>query len=82
MSAPDLLPIDDEHVLHFAMRYALGRTSTAPSIVVDRIKHHWPRIRPATRAQMKREVSEAIEAGHAGDACDIATWRSLLNFSP
>lgn len=77
--ASDFLPIHEEHVLHFAMRYALGRRSTAPSIVADEIARLWPRIRPATQERMHREIREAIEAGHAGDACDIERWRGVLD---
>lgn len=75
----DELPIDEENVLHFALRYALGRMSAAPSIVVDEIERKWPRIRKGTRDQLKREVAEAIRTNSAGHACDVATWRRIEN---
>lgn len=72
------LPIDEEHVLHFAMRYALGRRSAAPSIVVGQIAAKWSRIRADTKEQMKREIREAINEVRAGETCDECTWGDVL----
>ena len=71
------MPINDENILFFAFRYALGRTTTAPSIVVDEITKKIKRIRVSTRNQMRREIIEAIANDEAGHPCDIETWAAL-----
>lgn len=73
-----VLPLADEHVLRFAMRYALGRMTAAPEIVVVKIEELWSRLRPHTQAQMKREITEHINLKIAGDPCDEETWRRVL----
>lgn len=74
-----VLPLSDENILHFAMRYALGRMTAAPEIVVSKIEELWPRIRPYTKDQMKREITEHINLKIAGDPCDEETWRRVLH---
>lgn len=71
------LPLNDEHILHFAFRYALGRPTAAPSIVATVIRENMGWIRPATKKQMLREIREAIMRDDAGDPCDVARWREL-----
>ena len=73
------LPINEEHCLHFAMRYALGRVSTAPSIVSREIALKWPRLQDYTKWAMKREITEAIARDEAGRDCDIESWQAVLN---
>jgi hypothetical protein len=75
------LNITDENILFFAMRYALGRKTGAPSIVVDKIEEVWSSIRPYTRAMMHREISHAILHGEAGDPCDVETWSRVLRLT-
>lgn len=86
MEAPEptapVLPIDEENVLHYAMRYALGRQTVAPTIILSEITRLWPRIRPATRECMKREVANAIEEGRAGHAMDVRVWSQIQQLSP
>ena len=74
---PTLL-FDDECVLHFATRYALGRKTAAVGIVCKVLRREWLRLRPGTGEQIQREVSEAINAGRAGDLCDLDEWRDIL----
>lgn len=71
------LPLNDEHILLFAFRYALGRTSSAPSIVATVIRAKMGAFRPTLKEQMRREITEAIAGGCAGEPCDVATWREL-----
>ncbi len=68
----------NEDTLFFAFRYALGRTTAAPSIVTDQLKHHWSRLAQRTRYQIQREISHAIDRGEAGQTCDVATWRQII----
>lgn len=71
------LPLNDEHILLFSFRYALGRTSAAPSIVATVIRAKMGAVRPTLKEQIRQEINEAIAGGCAGDTCDVATWREL-----
>jgi hypothetical protein len=75
------LDITDENILFFAMRYALGRKTCAPEIVVGKIEELWQSIRPYTREMMHREISHAIFHGVAGDPCDVETWSRVLRLT-
>jgi hypothetical protein len=72
------LSFDDDCILHFAMRYALGRKSTAPSLVCGVLKRDWHKLRPGTARQMQREIRDAITDNLAGDPCDVMEWSELL----
>ena len=67
-----------EHTLIFAFRYALGRMSTAPSIVVDDLQRNWNQLSDFTKKQIKEEILEAIKLKRAGMDCDIAEWQKIL----
>ena len=73
------LPLNSEHVLVFAFRYALGRTSTASSIVTAELTRVWLTLRPSTRRQIQSEIREALVRGEAGDNCDEYLWQKLLD---
>jgi hypothetical protein len=67
-----------------AMRYAIGRRSTGPSIVADWLRRNWREIPENDRAIIQRELGNAIETAIArpgdkvlGDKCDERTWRNL-----
>lgn len=75
---PDLLPINEEHVLMFAFRYALPRHTAAPSIVMDEIRAKWSRIRSWTQQQMKDEAKREIECAVTYRDCDVETWTQLF----
>lgn len=72
------LPKPQEDVLFFAMRYALGRRTAAPSIVVGEITRLWNYLRPATQEQMRQEIALAVSREKAGDACDVVEWGKVL----
>lgn len=70
---------------HYAMRYALGRRSTAPSDVCAALRRQWPDIDPGTRDLIASDIDDAAkrdrQAEHygwkyrrLGDACDRRTW--------
>lgn len=61
-------------ILTFAFRYALGRMSTAPSIILDEIKAKVHLLSDNQKSQIAKEIREAIEFNHAGMACDVSTW--------
>lgn len=61
-------------ILTFAFRYALGRMSTAPSIMLEEFKAKVHLLTANQKDQFAHEIREAIELNHAGMACDISTW--------
>lgn len=73
-----VLSFDDDCVLHFAARYALGRKTAAVGIVCKVLKREWTRLRPGTGEQLQREIRGAIAEHRAGDACDVQGWREIL----
>jgi len=67
-----------QYTLVFAMRYALGRKSMAPSIVIEDVIYNWDKLSDYTKAQIKEEIQEAIDNQRAGMMCDVAEWEKLL----
>ena len=72
---------DDRLVLIAAFRYALGRMTYMPSVVAGVLAQCWADLTEHDQRLIKREIAEAIERGHAGMACDVATWRRVLERS-
>lgn len=73
------LPKDDEDVLFFAFRYALGRRTGAVTLLVAQIKRHWAKLRPATQVQIKEEIKNHEVHYSLGDQCDIDAWYEILD---
>lgn len=69
---------DDEDVLFFAFRYALGRRTGAVTLLVQQLKANWQKLRPHTQEQVQDEIRSAIENKNAGDTCDIQSWAEVL----
>lgn len=63
-------------ILFFAFRYALGRRTMAPSIIVDELKANWEYLSEQDKAQIKEEINNHC---CLGDTCDIQTWNEILN---
>lgn len=83
MKETDYLTNTDENILFFAFRYALGRRTSAPSIVVSRIMRVWEQLRPQTQLQMQDEIRRYPEMyGKLGDQCDIDEWQKVLDREP
>lgn len=68
----------DNVIMIFALRYALGRKSTAPGIMVDAIIKYWHKFDEWEQQQIKKEIREAIDLGRAGMDMDVEMWRRLL----
>ena len=69
---------DDRLILIAAFRYALGRMSYMPSVVAGVITQCWSSLTEHDQRLIAREITDAIERGHAGMDCDVATWRRVL----
>lgn len=78
----DYMPREDENILFFSFRYALGRRTAAVSILVTAIKNKWSTITLHTKEQIKREILEAIVSERAGDTCDIEKWCEIFELGP
>ena len=68
-----------------AMRYCMGRQSYSVAVCTDYLKGHWQEIDPKTRATMRRDLADELEAASRGGAFLGANfydreWRSLLTF--
>jgi hypothetical protein len=83
MNENQYLNTDDENILFFAFRYALGRRTAAVSILVTRILNDWHKLRPETQLQMQDEIRRYPEMyGKLGDQCDIDEWQKVLDLTP
>lgn len=58
-----------------AVRYALGRTSSAPYTVTQFIRPLLPYLSDNAICNLKRDISEF---GDYGDSCDTETWKEFL----
>ena len=68
----------DETILVFSFRYALGRISTAPSIVAGVLINKWEELDQVTQDQIKHDIRTSIRLGDAGMECDVKTWQAVL----
>lgn len=85
------VPIDYEFqfVLIASMRYAIGRTSYAPSLISSYIKKYWDKLSYVCRALLQRELQYEIDQADKGlknkiytydplgNECDRKTWIDL-----
>ena len=84
---------DLDHLALMALRYAMGRMSTAPSDCADALRSVWERLSPGYRALILRDLREALAEDdrrrdegimgpllnyRLGMDCDRDTWRALL----
>ena len=65
--------------LIFAFRYALGRRSSAVSIVVDDLIKNWDKLTDFEKQSVKEEIEKAIDERRAGEDVDIREWRKILD---
>jgi len=68
----------DNTILIFAFRYALGRTSAAPSMVADELKKHWCGFKEWEQKQIHDDITIALNTGSAGHDCDEVVWSEIL----
>ena len=57
---------NDGFVVLCAMRYCLGRSSYAPSMMIEWLQAHWHQIDPRDRSIIVRDVREAVSASERG----------------
>ena len=62
----------------FATRYAMGRESTAPSIMADLIKQNKKYLTEQTKNSIIEEIEFCKDTECLGKDCDITTWEDLV----
>lgn len=67
------IPVDS-FVLVAAFRYALGRRSAGVGAIADSLVEHAGRLADWERAQIVRDIRDAVRRGFAGDQCDVEDW--------
>lgn len=70
-------PHEQDIVILFAFRYALGRESMAPSIMSDTILENKDILKPKTLETIIEEIDVQKKMGLLGDTCDEYTWEYL-----
>jgi hypothetical protein len=60
-------------------RYALGRRTYIVGEVCRNLVLVWEDLSELTRKQIKAEIREAIDRGHAGLDCDVEDWKKILD---
>lgn len=68
----------DKNILIFAFRYALGRQTFAPSIVVENIQNNIHKLDNNIIDIMLKDIEE--HPFSLGMDCDRRTWANLVDF--
>jgi len=68
----------DENYIMWGFRYALGRRTGAVDDVVTTLKRVWKDLEVGTQAQIKGEITAAINLETAGSKCDVDSWKEIL----
>lgn len=76
---------NDGFVILCAMRYCLGRSSYAPSLMIEWLRAHWHQIDPRDRSIIMRDVREAASASER--SCGLLSlpyereWRDFAKWA-
>lgn len=72
----------DREILMYAMRYALGRMTFAPTTVVENIKHNINLFSQGDLEIFIRDIEEQESYGRQalGMDCDVKTWLSFKQY--
>jgi len=69
-----------EFILIFAFRYAIGRMTYAPSILLEELKRNWNEFGPGTKKQIKDDIIRQKEIDGLGMGCDQKLWLEILEW--
>ena len=61
-------------ILFFAVRYALGRQSYAPSLVADVVREN---LKQLETTELEAILQETYQVRNLGMPCDVEVWRTL-----
>lgn len=67
-------------ILVFAMRYALGRQTFAPTIVMDNIRHNINLLSKENILMLIKDIDEQKDFGGYGMECDEKNWMYFKQF--
>jgi len=72
--------LEEQELIIYAFRYALGRRSIAPYNVISAIRSRMKKIGDEELTLISREIREAIKNYKAGDPnIDAPMWQQLAN---
>ncbi len=69
----------DKHILIFALRYALGRKTSAPSIIYDNLLPNLEYFELWELELIAKEITDAQMRNNLGDECDVRVWDGILD---
>ena len=69
---------NEEGIMFYAFRYALGRKTYAVSTVSTALIDNWHLISNKTKEIIIDEINKAIEKGDAGMEMDVKQWKAVL----
>ncbi len=75
------LKVRNEAMILCALEYALPRMSYAGGIVRDVIRNNWQYLSSECQSGIETRIAKAIDDGRAGDAMDVAAWKSILDIA-
>lgn len=64
-----------------AFRYSLGRTTYMSSVCVEWLTKWWDILPEDYKRQIHNDINHAITHNMAGDDCDVAEWKKLLELT-
>lgn len=71
--------MNEECLILYSFRYALGRRTYAVSEVADHIVQKWHILPEFYKEQIVKDIEQAIEHNLAGDECDINSWLKVVD---
>ena len=69
----------EKAILIYAMRYALGRMTFAPTMVIDNIKYNIDLFSADSLRQIIKDIDEQASFGYGMD-CDEETWMNFKEY--
>lgn len=68
---------EQDTILFYAFRYALGRMTYAVSDVAELLIKYKNILTPLHKERIIKEIDEAIERNSAGMSCDVKEWEQV-----
>ena len=65
---------DPRLVLICAFRYALGRATYMPSVIIEELGNCWKDLTESDRKQIISDINHAVKYDMAGHDCDKKMW--------
>lgn len=69
---------EQDQVLFYAFRYALGRMTYVVNDVVNLLINHKDVLTDSHKHLVQKEIKKSIEINQAGMDCDVKEWRKVL----